>query len=249
MARTDTLPHFLTDVADSIRDRTGSQELISASEFDSEINSIIKSTDVFNTDFTTNQYTPGSTLTKADYVVRCPLFLIIKKLPKLSLDFTSFTSIAYALSNVKLESIDVSEWDVSTIINFHDAFSNTNLSVLDLHNWQPPISVDAFTNTIAGLLDNCSSLVRADLSCFNGSWNIGRALNGCTSLEHLDIRGLDLTNCASQSTFLGDTSSSPTALVPYDCEIIVADQTQKTYMTTNFPDYINVKTVSEFEVI
>lgn len=249
MARTDTLPHFLTDVADSIRDRTGSQELISASEFDSEINSIIKSTDVFNTDFTTNHYTPGSTLTYPSYVVRCLLFLIIKKLPKLSLDFTSFTSIAYALSNVKLESIDVSEWDVSTIINFRDAFSNTNLSVLDLHNWQPPLGANTTAYYLSSIISSCHSLITADLSCFEGVWDIRNLAAGCTSLEHLDIRGLDLVNCANQSTFLGDTSSSPTALVPYDCEIIVADQTQKTYMTTNFPDYINVKTVSEFEVI
>lgn len=40
MARTDTLPHFLTDVADAIRTKTGSSETIQASSFDTEIANI-----------------------------------------------------------------------------------------------------------------------------------------------------------------------------------------------------------------
>jgi hypothetical protein len=40
MARTDTLPHFLTDVADAIRTKKGTSELIQASTFDTEINNI-----------------------------------------------------------------------------------------------------------------------------------------------------------------------------------------------------------------
>lgn len=40
MARTDTLGHFLTDVADAIREKTGSSEEIQASDFDTEIESI-----------------------------------------------------------------------------------------------------------------------------------------------------------------------------------------------------------------
>lgn len=40
MARIDTLPHFLTDVADAIREKTGSSETIQASNFDTEISSI-----------------------------------------------------------------------------------------------------------------------------------------------------------------------------------------------------------------
>ena len=40
MARTDTLGHFLTDVADAIRAKTGSSEAIVASDFDTEIENI-----------------------------------------------------------------------------------------------------------------------------------------------------------------------------------------------------------------
>lgn len=40
MARTDTLPNFLTDVANAIREKTGSTERITASDFDEEIKNI-----------------------------------------------------------------------------------------------------------------------------------------------------------------------------------------------------------------
>lgn len=40
MARTDTLPHFLTDVADAIREKKGTEEAITASDFDTEIENL-----------------------------------------------------------------------------------------------------------------------------------------------------------------------------------------------------------------
>jgi len=46
MTRIDNLSNFLTDVADSIREKKGTSEPIKASEFDSEINSIETKIDV-----------------------------------------------------------------------------------------------------------------------------------------------------------------------------------------------------------
>ena len=40
MARTDTLGHFLTDVADAIREKKGTSETITASDFDTEIENL-----------------------------------------------------------------------------------------------------------------------------------------------------------------------------------------------------------------
>ena len=40
MARTDTLGHFLTDVADAIREKKGSSDTIQASDFDTEIENL-----------------------------------------------------------------------------------------------------------------------------------------------------------------------------------------------------------------
>ena len=40
MARTDTLGNFLTDVADAIREKKGTNEAIVASDFDTEIENL-----------------------------------------------------------------------------------------------------------------------------------------------------------------------------------------------------------------
>ena len=40
MARTDSLPHFLSDVADAIRTKKGSEDTIQASDFDTEIENL-----------------------------------------------------------------------------------------------------------------------------------------------------------------------------------------------------------------
>ena len=49
MARTDTLPNFLTDVADAIREKKGTEETIQASDFDTEIASISSGADLKKT--------------------------------------------------------------------------------------------------------------------------------------------------------------------------------------------------------
>lgn len=46
MARTDTLPHFLTDVADAIRTKGGTSETIQASSFDTAISNLPSGADL-----------------------------------------------------------------------------------------------------------------------------------------------------------------------------------------------------------
>jgi len=58
---------------------------------------------------------------------------------------------------------------------------------------------------------------------------------------NVDISGLDLVNCTNQSSFLGNATATTPTNVPYNCEIIVANQTQKNWMTTNFSNYTNVR--------
>jgi hypothetical protein len=63
MARTDTLDHFLTDVADSIRTKTGSSESIQASSFDTAISLIPSGTAVLQTKSSTINTTASTTIT------------------------------------------------------------------------------------------------------------------------------------------------------------------------------------------
>ena len=247
MARTDNLTNYLTDVADAIRTKTGSQATIQASQFDTEISNIKGISDGYYTSIISDNYSPGISSLLSDNNSKKLLFnMLIKEIPKMTIDFTNYGSLGYAFQNcLGLEKIDVSQWNVSTINVYKGMFYGCiSLKEIDLSNWAELTGTTPSTSTdsIALMFKQCGSLTKADLSCFKGAWMIGELFSGCTSLQHIDIRKLDLPNCGSVNNFLGSGQT-----VPYNCEIIVGTQTDKDYMTTNFPDYTNVKTVSEYE--
>lgn len=253
MARTDTLTNYLTDVSNAIKSKTNDTS-IKASTFDSTISSIENFYDLINLDnMELYETEPKNGTYISSYVAACHvlLFCLITTLPKMNLDFsnTSKNSMSYAFSFLpNLRSIDVSGFNVHNVYNFRGLFySCKNLVEIDLSSWDvdtPPTHSSYNDNHMSVMFKECQSLVRADLSCFNGDYNIGEMFNGCTSLEFIDIRGFDLTLCYSSTNFLGNSSKG---YVPSTCEIIVADQTQKDWMTNHFPDYTNVKTVAEYE--
>lgn len=89
MARTDNLSNFLTDVADSIREKKGTTELIPASEFDTEIDSISSGVDI------------------NDYFVHQSNVLVglarwIKKCPDLELGSTTTANMFYNCSSLEV---------------------------------------------------------------------------------------------------------------------------------------------------
>ena len=253
MARTDTLTNYLTDVSNAIKSKTNDAS-IKASTFDSTISNIENFYDLINLD-NMELYEPE---VKAGYIpspaTACQilLFCLITTLPKMNLDFsnTSNNSMSYAFSFLhNLRSIDISGFNVHNVYNFRGLFyACKNLVEIDLSSWDvdtPSTPPSSNTNQMSLMFKECTSLVRVDLSCFNGAYNIGEMFNGCTSLEFIDVRGFDLTLCYSATNFLGNSSTGWN--VPYNCEIIVADQTQKDWMTNKFPNYTNVKTVAEYE--
>jgi hypothetical protein len=75
---------------------------------------------------------------------------------------------------------------------------------------------------------------------------MNQLFNYCTSLQHLDIRRFDFTNVANYASMFGSADSAASQ-VPANCEIIVADQTAKDWITTNFAWLTNVQTVAEYE--
>ena len=180
---------------------------------------------------------------------------LLKKVPKMSLDFSSKNTLGFAfIYCFGLEEIDLSQWNIGSINYFKSVFYGCgNLKKVNFDNWD--ITSTTYSSTdhnINSMFRGCTSLKSIDLSCFKGNWNIGNLMAGCTSLEHLDIRGLNISNCgyvieSSSQNFLGNSESTLGGRVPYNCEIIVADQTQKDYMNTNLPDYTNVKTIAEYE--
>lgn len=172
MARTDTLPHFLTDVADAIRTKTGNSNLIQASTFDTEIENIPSGADLSNY---FKDYVAYGTSTLGGWVSS------IKKLPPMTLD--NWTNAQYAFWNFRGTEI---------IITSSNQLTKTN-----------------------------------------------NMFSGCNALQLIDMRKLRFTNVTSSSGMFSN--------VPNNCLIIVKDDTEKTWITTNFTNLTNVKTVAEYE--
>ena len=101
------------------------------------------------------------------------------------------------------------------------------------------------TNTVMDMrwaFRSCSSLVSLDLSKFTFKLDTitkdystyftgGYAFNGCTNLQHLDIRNIDILSTVDNYMFTG---------VPNNCSIIVKNQTSKDNILTKFPNLTNI---------
>lgn len=243
MARTDSLTNFLSDVSTSIKNKLGDNTPIQANQFDTKISNIPDVSDNFHLDL--SQYSQNTTTSSpvrtAAIGNHCLIYNLIPNFPKLSLDFTGYTHLHFIfMYDTSLKSIDVSLWDVHTIESYRAAFLGCSaLTRFDCSMWTTTAAT-----SITLFFKECTSLKWADMSSFKGALNIGELFNVCTSLEHIDIRGLDLPNCTNTNTFLGRTS---TTCVPTTCEIIVGTQADKDFMATSYSSYTNVKTVAEYE--
>lgn len=106
----------------------------------------------------------------------------------------------------------------------------------------PKVSTNGTKNNLFlnYMFSNCTVVTSLDLSGMNGT--VGRMSStfaGCSSLKHLDIRGLIMHDCSMYSSAFNS--------VPTDCEIIVKDTIEKLFLATNFPSLSNVKTVADYE--
>ena len=227
MARTNNLTDFLTDVADSIREKKGTSEPILASDFDTEIASIESGGDIseyFNDTITSTTYSGlnngiskilkkiPSPIIVADNVTglnSCFESSALTTMPKVIFNSNVTSVNAMFRSCTKLTTVDVSGFNTKNVTNFASMFREcSNLTTLDLRNFEGGNSINA-TDMFAS----------------------------CSKLTYLDMRNFNFTNISS---FLDMFRS-----VPNNCEIIVKDDTQKTWITTNFSNLTNVKTVAE----
>ena len=227
MARIDTLPHFLEDVADAIRDKKGSSDLINIADFDTEIENLPSGGGADLSQYF-NSSVQGSTMSDVGYNWTAS----IKKMPDIVITTTG-TRAFYGFKGTEISSVTA-----SGISSFERMFNNcTNLTTVNLEG----LNGTGVTN-IQNMFRNCSSIETIDLSNLiftykyvNAAWAFG----GCTSLTRLDVRNIDFSKVTTFSNMLDS--------VPTTCEIIVKDTDNKTWFNTNFSSYTNVKTVEEYE--
>ena len=262
MARVDTLPHFLTDVADAIRTKKGTSETIQASDFDTEIENLPSGgediSEYLSSTITGNTTGPsGSSYFPASAIKKMKNIKITSSVTNLSYAFQSLgnlTNISFSdeinMSNVtnmqgmfqacrSLPTIDLSKFNTSNVTIMANLFDRcVMLSGIIFGN-----NFDTSNVTVlASMFNSCRALTSLNLSNFNTSkvTNMNYMFNGCTSLSHLDIRNFtfDLVTSNYYDVFTG---------IPANCEIIVKSQTEKDWVLARRSDLTNVKTVAEYE--
>ena len=163
-----------------------------------------------------------------------------------SLNVSSFnTSNVTTMSDMfdscsKLTTLDLSNFDTTKVTDMSYMFTDCNsLTSLDVSSFNT-----SKVTTMSYMFQYCRNLMTLDLSNFNtGNLKyMTYMFNGCKSLTHLDMRNFDFTKVTSYSNMFG---SSGAYGVPNNCEIIVKDDTAKTWITSKFSRLTNVKTVAE----
>ena len=134
-----------------------------------------------------------------------------------------------------LEKVNLNGIDLTTLKSFYNIFQNcTKLSEINMNQLNTK-NVTGMSRTFYG----CRALKNLDLSNWKTSsvTTMMDMFAWCNSLEHLDIRNFTFDTVSNYSSMFQQ--------VPANCEIIVKSDTEKTWITSNFSNLTNVKTVAE----
>ena len=277
MARTDTLQHFLTDIADSIRAKTGGSGEISADAFDSAIGGIPvgSSNEVTNTTGTVYECDWQDLIIPETRTTVAYLFngwKYVKTTPKVSFSSTVVTVGMMYNNCTSLEYVDMSGWDISNLIGFSNTFSYCTAFTGTNNLKFPTTTCNGTDVSLNSMFESCTNLVNLDLSALhvNNIRVITNMFKGCSKLKNLDIRNFTFSTTTTDArlteAFRGCSAlehldmrgfdfantqiynkNNMMMSVPTSCEIIVKDAANKTWFNTNFSTYTNVKTVAEYE--
>ena len=158
-------------------------------------------------------------------------------LPKIPTTITSLNNAFYQYREVQEIGAITFNNNITGLYSF--VAGCRKLTTIDFSKWDT-----SNVTTIGSIFNGCQSLVSLDLSGldFTNLTDMGAAFFYCLSLTHLDIRSISLENISIYNNMFGSSQSSGP---PNNCEIIVKDDTSKTWLTSKFPRLTNVKTVAE----
>lgn len=182
MARTDTLGHFLTDVADAIRGKKGTSETITASDFDTEITNLPSGGDTPTKGVILSEWDNDGYPTKVEFVgfTELPNSYFIQS----SSDGPILKKVSTVIFSSNLTQIG---WN---------CFQYSNISQFTLPNTLTTIKPNAFAN--------CKNIVSITLP--NTLTTLGgNAFYACTNLESVtlppNITALDYSTFAYDTKF------------------------------------------------
>ena len=140
-----------------------------------------------------------------------------------------------------LISLDLSSFNTGKVTDMRAMFykcsslTSLNLSSFDTSSCIYMGSYSSYDNSSSGMFSGCSSLTSLDLSKFNTSkvTDMSYMFAYCSILTSLDLSSFDFTNVTVYSNMFEG--------VPDSCEILVKDETAKTWITSKFSNLTNVK--------
>ena len=167
MARTDTLPNFLTDVADAIREKKGTEELIQASEFDTEIANIPTGS---------SEKLQPTLLTFANYQGT--------SIDVSNIDVSRMTTIGNMFAGCyNLEELDLSGFYTSNITAMNNTFQNCrSLQKLDIRNFDFT-NVTNSNNMFSQVSSNCLVIVKGQTE---KDWVLSKATLNVKTVAELE---------------------------------------------------------------
>ena len=209
MARTDTLGNFLTDVADAIRTKKGTTDVILANTFDTEIANLPNSggEDI-------NNYFHNTIKASSNINVTNGVNVIIKKIPNdLTISGTSCAGMfQYCISLKTIPQLDTSNiYNMSKI--FFQCISLVEIPLLNASNVTNLTNAFAYCSSITDMkgLKDLGQAYSTSLNANNSNCKLD--LSACTSLTEQSIinvlNGLyDIATkgCNTQSVVLGTTN-------------------------------------------
>lgn len=97
----------------------------------------------------------------------------------------------YSCNNQYIESMDLSEYDTSEIMDMGFMFANCEFSSINVNNFNT-----SNVTTMYGMFCGCRNLEKLDLSSFDthNVTNISSMFLGCRSLTELDLSNFDVSN-------------------------------------------------------
>lgn len=199
MARTDTLRHFLTDIANSIRNKKGTTDPIMASDFDTEIASIESGVDI--NDYYLTSATSRSNINIKHYIKQIPLI----EAPNAT-NLYGFFDGCIALTTIPL--IDTS------------AATNMNSMFRDCKNL---ISIPQLDTSkvvyMSSMFNNCVSLTTIPPIDTSNVTDMNNMFNGCTKL--ISIPPIDTSKVVYMSNMFYNCTSL-TTIPPIDTSNVTA---------------------------
>ena len=243
MADITNLSQFLSDVADSIRSKTGGEEIIYPADFDTEINNIDtvnneNKTITENGTYVANEgYTGLGTVTvnvedETTFVIDDGCYFIYGSDEAESgiasllsyitprLDTSNVTNMygMFYYGGYNLTGLDVSSFDTSNVTNmgymFHECY---NLSSLNLNNFD----TTGVTN-MAYMFNNCRKLATLDVSKFstNRVTTMAHMFGKCESLISLDLSSFTGTTNTTETDATGTASAKAAGYMFCDCSAL-----------------------------